>query len=174
MKSTVIKTGLTLALTGALGLTTFAQTPQPAAPQQPQTEGPHKGHGRGQKGFGRERRGFHGGGLRQLNLTDAQREQIRAIHQRYAQTYAPQREELRTIMQARRAGGTLTAEQEARARELHEQFRANGEKLHAETLAVLTPEQREQLKQLHEQRQQRREERRKGRFGTPAAPPTIN
>jgi protein CpxP len=173
MNSTFIKTALTLALTGALGLATFAQTPQTATPQQ---EGPHEGHGRGHKGFGHKGGRFERGAFRQLNLTDAQREQIRAIHDRYAQTYAPQRQELRTIMETRRNGGTLTPEQEARARELREQFRANGEKLHAETLAVLTPEQREQLKQLHEQGKQRRQERRGRRLGTqtPTTPPTDN
>ncbi len=78
-------------------------------------------------------------------------------------------------METRRNGGTLTPEQEARARELHAQLRANAEKLHGEMFNVLTPEQRAQLKQEREQFKQRREERRPSQPGAqPSAPPPTD
>ena len=54
-------------------------------------------------------------GLGRLNLSDAQREQLRGIESRYAAGFRTRREELRSIRQSRRQGGALTAEQEARA-----------------------------------------------------------
>ena len=170
MKSTLIKTGLTLALAGALGLATFAQTPAPQAGTQPPAghEGKHGGH------LGRHGRRGHAGrmlggrALERLNLTDAQREQLRAIHERYRQSLQPQHEELRQLAQARRGGGTLTPEQQAHAQELHAQLKAQREQLHAELQGVLTAEQREQLKQQHDEFKQHMKERRgQRRPGTP-------
>ena len=181
MKSFVIKAGLMLALVSAFGLATFAQTtaPQPGA-------GGRDGekHGR----MGRHRRGgefgrkSEGHAFRQLHLTDAQREQFRAIRERYQQGFQTQRQELRQLADVRRGGGTLTTEQLARLQELRTQLRANAEKMHAEMQSVLTTEQQAQLKQQREQFQQRREEfkqrrqeRRKGRFGTqPSTTPPVN
>jgi Spy/CpxP family protein refolding chaperone len=179
MKSTFIKSGLALTLAGAFGLVTFAQTPAPQTGDEGAPMGRHErrgGHeGRmGGDGFGR--------GFKQLNLSDEQRQQLRAIRERYQQTFAPQRQELRQLAETRRSGGTLTPEQQARAQELHAQLRANGEKLRAEMLSVLTPEQQAQLKQQREQFKERREEfkqqrqeRRARRGNAPATtPPPIN
>ncbi len=180
MKSVFIKSGLALALVGAFALAAFAQTP--AQTQQPTERMEKRG------GFGRHGRGDAGGrkferhAFRQLNLTDTQREQLRAIHERNRQNFQPQREELRQLAQVRRNGGTLTTEQLARMQALHDQLRAHGEKLHAEMQSVLTAEQQEQLKQQREQFKQRRDEfkqrrqeRRNGRFGAqPSATPNNN
>lgn len=152
MSSMFTKAGVTLALTCALGLTTFAQTPVQGTATQPAPLGRHERRGGRQMGSeGRKHGGFGRHALKGLNLTDAQRQQMRAIHERAKQNFAPQRAELRQIMETRRNGGTLTPEQMARAQELRTQLRANAEKLHGETLNVLTAEQREQLKQQREQ-----------------------
>ncbi|HLL76998.1 MAG TPA: Spy/CpxP family protein refolding chaperone [Pyrinomonadaceae bacterium] len=138
----------------------FAQNP-PA----PQGQG-----GEGPRGMGRVgRRHMPGGprgprlGLGRLNLSDAQREQLRQIESRYADSFRARREELRSIMQTRRQGGTLTAGQEARARQLREELRADSEKMRAEMRAVLTDEQRTQLQTMREEMGKRRELRRERR-----------
>jgi Spy/CpxP family protein refolding chaperone len=102
-------------------------------------------------------------GLHNLNLTDAQREQIRAAAQRLRESNKAEREELRALMQTRRQGGELTPEQQARARELMQSMRASRESLHNELLTTLTPEQRTQLEQMQAERKQRREEFRQRR-----------
>jgi periplasmic protein CpxP/Spy len=158
MSSNFMKAGLTLALAGALSVLTFAQTPAPqtgaAGPGGPERHGRHGG------GFGPEGRGgFEARAFSQLNLTDAQKQQIDDIRQRYAQNTKAQRDELRQLFAARQQG-TLTADQETRAQQLRTQLRESNEKMHAELLAVLTPEQRDQLKQLHEQFKQQMQERR--------------
>lgn len=103
-------------------------------------------------------------GLGRLNLSDAQREQLRQIESRYAGSFRTRRTELRTLVQTRRqGGGALTAEQEVRARQLREELRADAERMRAEMRAVLTEEQRAQLQSLREELRQRRELRRERR-----------
>ncbi len=168
------KAGVTLALTCALGLTTFAQTPVQGTATQQAPMGGLERHGRHIRPGGKHDR-VGRRALKGLNLTDAQREQLRAIHERNGEGFKTQRTELRQLMETRRNGGTLTPEQEARARELHAQLRANAEKLHGEMFNVLTPEQRAQLKQEREQFKQRREERRSSQPGAqPSAPPPTD
>jgi Spy/CpxP family protein refolding chaperone len=183
MKSIVFKIALTLALVCAFGLVTFAQTPAPQEAQpSPRAERAEK-----RARFGRHKRAGEFGrksarhAFRQLNLTDAQREQFRAIRERYQSGFQTPRQELRQLAEVRRGGGTLTPEQLARAQELHTQLRAHNEKMRAEMQSLLTPEQQEQLKQQRELLQQRRKEsrqlrkeRRGGRFGLPPAAPPIN
>jgi hypothetical protein len=101
--------------------------------------------------------------LRRLNLTDAQRGQLREIEARYGQSFKAQHQELRQLMEVRRSGGTLTAEQQQRADQLRTEVRANGERMHAEILALLTTEQRDQLKRMREEGEARRKERRENR-----------
>src|SRR5690242_15032306 len=59
-------------------------------------------------------------GLRQLDLTDQQKQQARSIIQNNFKTTQAQRQELRQLMQKRRAG-TLDANDQARAKELRGQ-----------------------------------------------------
>ena len=101
--------------------------------------------------------------LRQLNLTDAQRQQIRDIEARYAQTFRADREELSKLVEIRRSGGKLTPEQQARARQLREEMRANAERERTELQNVLTPEQRQQIQQRRDEKKELREERREKR-----------
>lgn len=113
----------------------------------------------------REKRGFRGNKLRgaeRLNLSDAQRTQLRALMESSKNSTQAQREQLRQIMSQRRGGATLSTEQEARAKQLREQLKAVQEKQHADFLAILTPEQRTQLESF---RSERKERRRGGEFG---------
>ncbi|MDT7542763.1 MAG: motif family protein [Acidobacteriota bacterium] len=141
----------------------FAQTP--SAPQgQNQTQPPFgrrmgkgKGGRHGDKNPMREEHEERRA-LRDLNLSDAQRQQLRDIEKRYAQTFRADREEMRKLMEARRSGTTLTPEQETRARQLREELRANAERMRGEIQNILTPEQRQQLQQHRDEMKQRGDE----------------
>ena len=123
----------------------------------PGLEGRHEGrrHGR----IGRHPRS---GGMRELNLTEEQRQQQRAILQRQLGTTKAQREELFKLRE-KRIAGTFTAEDEARAQALREEIRTSMNGIRAEMESVLTAEQRAKLEQLKTERRARREEMRERR-----------
>jgi Spy/CpxP family protein refolding chaperone len=157
----VTVTALSALLAIALAIpVTLAQTPnsQGGAPTQ------HEGKGR----FG-PHRGGHGGRMgmafRKLNLTDAQKAQMKQIHQNYRERTQALRQELHTKMQALREankGGafnealatqTLTETAPLRAKLMGERF-----KQRQEMMSVLTPEQKTQLAQMREEWKAKREE----------------
>lgn len=139
-----------------------------AIPTLAQTEGGNSKEGRGGKWAQRGNRGggFMGRGFRDLDLTDAQKAQMKQIREAQQQTLQPLRQELRAKRQELRQaseGGTFDealvrqklieiAPIEARLMAL--QFRA-----HQEMLSVLTPEQRTKLEQKREEFKTRRGER---------------
>lgn len=112
-----------------------------------------RGSGKGTRG------GKHGdrmlmGALRRLNLTDAQREQIKTIHE----TNKPNQslhEEMRGLALKRR-DNSITEQDQTRLKEIKNQMRANAEKTHEAVLAVLTAEQRTQLEQMKQEKGERR------------------
>lgn len=122
---------------------------QPQADQKTEKQWKHR------RGEGFRRGGKHGrGGMRafgQLNLTDAQKEQLRQIAERYRESNKTLREQLRAN---RESNNTAQREQ------LFAQFKEAHQKMRAEMLNVLTAEQRTQLEQFKEQRKQLREQRR--------------
>jgi Spy/CpxP family protein refolding chaperone len=109
---------------------------------------------------GRMRQGM--AGLRQLNLSDQQRQQMRSIAQAQGQSTQTQRQELRQLMQKRRTG-TLTPQDETRAKELRQQLMQSREGVHTQMLTVLTPEQKTQLDQMIKIRRENRGNRRPGK-----------
>lgn len=119
-------------------------------------------------GFGKERRGGrHGGfgmrGLHKLELTDAQKEQIRGILETSRTANEPLRQEMRTIIQKRRSGEELTETDRARLGELKTQMKQTMEQNRSTILGLLTPEQRQQLETMKQEKQKRREEFRQRR-----------
>ena len=125
----------------------------------------------GRRGFGNKgmRGGKHGGGdkmmmrsLERLNLSDAQREQVRGIAETFKTSTQTQREELRTLGMKKR-DGIITADEQARFKEVKTQLKASGAQMRDSVLAVLTAEQRTQLEQMKEEMKKRREERRQNR-----------
>lgn len=173
-----------LAVSAAAG---FAQgAPEPAGHGDGRREARRMGRAGRRQMSGEARAGRLG--LDRLNLSDAQREQLRGIESRYAAAFRTRRDELHAIRQSRRqTGDTPTAEQEARARQLREEMRADAERMRAEMRAVLTEEQRAQLQaaraELREQRELRRERReefrerrreRRQRQQSPAPPGTSD
>jgi Spy/CpxP family protein refolding chaperone len=115
--------------------------------------------------------GTHGGlgaaafSLGALNLTEAQREQVRQLTQQH-------REQTRTLMERMRAAQTAREEavdtlpvDEGRIRAVMEDLAAvqadlavHQARLHSEIFAILTPEQQEQARQLRAERQARMKE----------------
>ena len=152
--------------TGALTLSAFAfavsaQDQPTKRPDAPRGERAMRGeHDR--KGPRDERFARHGGpgafGLRGIDLTDAQKEQIRQIHEANKPSEALMTE-MRTLHEAKR-NGTITADQEARLKALAKEGRQKGESVHEQVLNVLTTEQKAQLEQRKQEMKQRMEQRR--------------
>jgi Spy/CpxP family protein refolding chaperone len=125
----------------------------------------------GKRGFGGKgmRGGKHGGdrkltrSLERLNLSDAQKEQVRALAETFKAQTQTEREELRALGMKKR-DGIITADEQARFKEVRKQLKASGEQMRNSVLAVLTAEQRAQLDQIKEERKQRMMERRQNRM----------
>ncbi len=154
-------------LTLALGAVAYGQEPQtPAQDRGIRREGMrHKG-GRSHERMG-SRQGFREfRGMRELNLTDEQRQQQRVIVQRHLESVKAQREELFNLRE-KRAQGNFTAEDKARAKALRQEIHISMQGVHTQIESILTPEQRTKLEQFkterktrHDARQKRRQERR--------------
>ncbi len=165
-----------------LGMVAFAQETQPQVPaaadgssQQERMERRRerlrermsRRHARAPRehgGLGRQRAGLGRLG-HNLNLSDAQKEQSRAIMQRRLATTKTQREELFRLRE-KRIAGSFSNEDKARVEALRQEIRSSMEGVRAEMEAVLTAEQKAKLeslkaerKALHEQRIKQREER---------------
>jgi Spy/CpxP family protein refolding chaperone len=94
------------------------------------------------------------GALRQLNLTDAQKEQVKTIFESNKPNQT-QRDEMSNLMQKKR-DGSITEQEQARLQEIRTQMRASSEQTHNAVLAVLTAEQRTQLDQMKQEMRERR------------------
>lgn len=164
MKNALTRAGLTLGLVAGLTASSVFAQQSPPPTQDDARPGHHDMEGRkGRMGRGHGERGRRGGHrfgrlVRELNLTDAQREQLRAAGERNAEEFRTRRQEMRQLLDARRDGATLTPEQQARVQALRTEFQASAARMENELLAILTPEQRTQLEQLRQQRKERRQE----------------
>ena len=140
------------------------------------TPAPEKKAEKRAKGFGKNKaNGMHGvqrhgkmgmrfgrmGGLRGVELSDAQKEQIKAIREANKPTgqYA---EEVRAIAQARK-DGTITDAQKERIKAIRQEMMAKRQDVHSQIQAVLTAEQKAQIEQRRNEMLQRREEMRQKR-----------
>ena len=164
MKRALTAALLTLAASFA-AVAQEAPSPQQQAPSL--TEGRRHGAGRaGLRRIGTRMRARRQGlrALRQLNLTEQQVAQMRALRQGARQSMQAQREELRQLLRERRqSGGQLTEAQQARAKQLREELRAARRRTRESVLAALTPDQRTRLEQLKAERRELRVQRRQRR-----------
>jgi len=162
--------GLALGATLALSSVTFGQAQTAPAGVSPDEQVESRRGGEGKRG------GMHGlrrhhraANLRRyfktLNLTDAQKAQMRSIAVATKEATKTRREELFRLREARQPGVEMSAESKARRQELRAEIRRAAEGARAQMLNVLTPEQRTQIEQLKQERGQRRAERR-ARFGS--------
>lgn len=109
-----------------------------------------------------ERRGDRGRMMRELNLSEEQRQQSRAIVQRRLEATKSQREELFRLRE-KRIAGTFSAEDEVRAKALHQEIRNSMIGVREEMQGVLTTEQKARFEQLKQERKERMEQRKKER-----------
>jgi protein CpxP len=170
----------TLTVAGAIAVFSGASIAQDAKPadQTGDKVEKHQRHGGDREGFGHRkfgRRGFgmrggHGmfGMMRGIELTDAQREQVKALREANKPDKS-QFEALKPLMEARR-NGTLTDDQKAQLKAFREQRQAKMKAMHEQFLSILTADQRAQLeknqadmKARREEFKQKREEWRKNR-----------
>ena len=151
--------GLTLGLILSFSVAAFAQ--DGASQQQEngaQQQGPFEGRGGRRRGEGKRGPGGVMRLMKQLNLSDAQQQQIRAIHERLQASVKPQRQEMRRLRES--SQGEPNADTIARIEALHTEMGRAMRATHEEILAVLTQEQRTQLEQLVRDRKARHAERR--------------
>jgi Spy/CpxP family protein refolding chaperone len=157
-----------------LTLTIFASaqektttTDTTAAPEKVERREPgrFKGEGRGPGMRGEGRHGGPGGprgilrGLHSVDLTEAQRTQIKGIMDSKRESFRQVHEQMRDLGRAKH-DGTMTPEQETQFKTLRDQIKANADATRQEVLNVLTTEQRTKLEQFEQEMKQRREERR--------------
>lgn len=138
-----------------------------AAPHGPKGEGRHGG------------RGMHGDSMmmgegrmadrmaQKLNLTDAQKEQIKTIRESFREqnkAFFDQAKATREQMrEARKAGDTAKADQlKATMEQNRTQMKHMREQLHAEIAKILTPEQREEFAKMQQMREERQGKMGKG------------
>ncbi len=146
----------------------FAQ--DTTAPAKGKVEKPKGDHGMmGHRGHGK--RGDRMQGLRGIELTDAQKAQIKVIRDANKRDDAITTE-LRTIQESKKAGATITPEQKERIKVIREQFAAKAKSVHEQILAILTPEQKAKIETQKIEMQQRFEQRKLNRKNRPAAPTT--
>jgi protein CpxP len=154
-------TRMTQVMSGALSLGLVAVLAVPVLAQGPDGRGPGK---RG--GFGRMAHGGAGLPLRQLDLTDAQREQVRGIVTARSAEMKTIHEKLRTARTAEHAAVTRVPvdENEVRARvtetaAIQADLAVIRARMHEQVYQVLTPEQQQKAKTLQSERQKQRAER---------------
>ncbi len=151
-----------------------------------------RGPGGGGHGFAGGPEGFGRGHglevLRQLDLTDQQRQQVRGIFEQHKSEFQQARERIRTALEAQRAAAAATPPDDAMIRaKATEVGAAEGElavlasHARAEVFQVLTPEQQAKAQTLKQQREQMRQEwrqkmqqfRQQRQQQQPAAPPAA-
>jgi len=130
----------------------------------------------GESGSERGRRTHAGAGLRGLDLTDAQRQQIQEIRQTHRDEMQKAAERLRAAHQTQRDAVRATPVDEGRIRATSDALAAAmtdmavlRARIHEQTLSVLTPEQQERAKALWSERGAGF--RGKGRMGGPRGGP---
>jgi Spy/CpxP family protein refolding chaperone len=177
---------LTLAF-AVIAFTTFVSAQDTTKPQDDNARKAERGFRHGGERGDRGGRGMHGGhrggmfGLRGIELTAAQKEQLRSIHEANKPDEATMAE-LKAMHQSRKAGTELTDSQKERLKAIHDQMRSNRESMKAQVLGILTPEQKQQLetqklerdKRRDEMRQRRQEMRQKRDAAKAADKPTDN
>jgi Spy/CpxP family protein refolding chaperone len=166
LQSRLTGAGLALGLLVTFSLPVLAQQSATTA----QDEGSQQQTERtGKKRWHRGGQGMRGGlrMFRELDLSDAQKQQAHAIIERYKESTKAQREEMRQLHQQKKqsATGAVDAQAQARAEALRTELRETHKRMQDELLTILTPDQRARWEQLKAERKTRHEEWRNRRQG---------
>ncbi|HKP71146.1 MAG TPA: Spy/CpxP family protein refolding chaperone [Pyrinomonadaceae bacterium] len=163
-----LKSKLSSVLTLAFAVVAFTAYASAQDLAKPQEDGARKSERGYRHGGERGGRGMHGGhrggmyGLRGIELTDAQKEQLRLIHEANKPDEATMAE-LKTIREARKSGTELTDAQKERVRAIKDQMQSKRESTKAQVMGILTPEQKQQLETQKLEREKHRQEMRQHR-----------
>lgn len=143
----------------ALSSFAFAQEAQATSPQ-----GGLDPHAMRQRDSRRQKRGRHVelGLMSELNLSDDQKQQQRAIMQKHVESIKAPREELFKLRE-RRMQGTFNADDEARVKALRQEIHDAMKSIQSEVEGILTAEQRAKFEQLKAERRARYGEMRERR-----------
>ena len=179
LKQKLIST-VTLAFAIA-AFTTFAaaqdttnQTSDSANAPQKSERGRFGRHG-GEGKFGKEEHGDRGGDrmmmreFSRLNLTDAQKTQIKSLTEASRAANQGAYQELRGLMMKKR-DGSITVDEQARLKTLKDQTKVSAEQTNNSILNLLTAEQRIQLDQFKAERKQKMQKRRQMMQNKQSAP----
>ncbi|MDQ2746995.1 MAG: Spy/CpxP family protein refolding chaperone [Acidobacteriota bacterium] len=168
LKNKFISTAALAFAVAAFG--TFASA-QNSTQNSDSTTRPERGE-RSERGKGDGMRGGnHGGGggdrmmmrsLEKLDLTDAQKAQVKTIFENNHTKNQPQMEEMRDLGMKKR-DGVLTAEEETRFKDLRGQMKASGDQTRDSITAILTPQQRAQFDKMRDEMREQMKERRQNR-----------
>jgi protein CpxP len=109
---------------------------------------------KGHRGGMRHGRGM--GGLRGIDLTDAQKSQIKALHEANKPS-AEAMEEMKALHMAKR-NGTITADQQTRLDAIKADAKAKRQSVHDQMMSILTPEQKAQIEKRKTEMKARREQ----------------
>ena len=146
---------LSIVLNGFVVLAQQTQTPTTTAPPIQQGQSSRAGRRMTMRRRGR----MHAAALRQLNLTDAQKQQAQALRRESFERNRAIREELKLLLQKRQQG-TLAEADQTRARQLRQQLRESRLNTRAQIAGLLSEEQRTKLQEMRKYRRENRE-----RFG---------
>ena len=158
----------------------LAQDTTTTSPKQDNTEKSDKFQRRGGR-MGRGGEGFRGGMhrdggpfamLRGIELTDAQKAQIKTILDSNRPDQAAL-DQMKSLREARKGGTQLTADQKAQLKATRQAQAAKMKSVHEQILNVLTAEQKAQLDQRRLQMEQRRQQRRELRKDKPTLDKTT-
>jgi Spy/CpxP family protein refolding chaperone len=151
-KMTVTLAGLVIAL-ASFGMSAFAQ--QSPAPNSTPNAQQRDGRMQRRRMMRRHERMRMFGALRQLNLSDAQKQQAQSLIRASRESTKTQRQELAQLRRKFR-DGTLTDDEKAKAKELRQQLRASRERTRTQLASVLTPEQKTKLDEMIKNRRENR------------------
>ena len=163
---------LTIAI-AVLGVAVNAQEKQaePKSDSIEKKEGAERRMGR--RGFHNKHKGFHGKrgfrrgmgfrsgmqGLRRIELTEAQKTQIKSLSETQRAAFQPQIEEMKGLMMKKR-DGTITDSDKARLDQLREGMRSSAEQHKLQILSLLTAEQIQTLENMKAEHRRKMQERR--------------
>jgi Spy/CpxP family protein refolding chaperone len=172
-----LKTKIFSSLTMGFAVVAFSSFASAQTAGETPVDGAKKVERHDRKGFGKRghgKMGRHGGpgkgmgGFRGIELSEAQKGQMKAIREANKPDAATI-ELMKSIRETRKTGGTISEDQKAQLKSLRESQKAKRESIRQQMEAILTPEQKAQIEAKKVEMKKRFEERRQLREQRKAA-----